>query len=45
MATIQVRPDSNDDEVVIEIPTECVVWSINPRGDATFITIKSKEDL
>lgn len=45
MATIKVEPDSRDEEVVIEIPAECVVWSINPRGDATFITIRGKENL
>jgi hypothetical protein len=40
MATITVKPDSSGDQVVIEIPPECVVVSINPRGDATFITIQ-----
>lgn len=35
-----VRVESDDEQVVIEIPADYVVWSANPRGDQTFITIK-----
>jgi hypothetical protein len=35
-----VKVNTDDNWVVIEIPDTHVVWSVNPRGDHTFVTIK-----
>lgn len=35
--------DTDDEQVILEIPKDHVVWSVNPRGDHTYITIKKVE--
>jgi len=37
---VQISDIEDEEQVVIEIPEDYVVWSVNPRGDHTYITIK-----
>lgn len=36
-----VKVDTDDEYAIIEIPSDMVITSVNPRGDSTFITIKA----
>ena len=38
-----VKVVSDDEQVIIEIPADYVAWSINPRGDLSYITLKKVE--
>lgn len=36
-----VRVESDDEYVILDVPEDMVITSVNPRGDRTFITIKA----